>query len=70
MTYSKKYGNYGIYTDGMLYKWFKNKKNAMDFWNNDIVPDPETAVEWLEEYDSVKLVNMKTGELIKAIGEI
>ena len=67
MTYAKKYGNYGIYGDGMLYKWFKDFDKALDYWKNEIVPDPETTEEWLEEYDSMKLVNMRTGEVIEEI---
>lgn len=66
MTYSKKYGNYGIYTDGMLYRWFKNLDNAIAYWN-EMMHNSEAVEEWLEEFDSVKLINMRTGEVIENI---
>ena len=64
MTYSQKFGNYGIYTDDMLYKWFKDLNKALDYWN-EMTEDAEAVEEWLEEYDTIKLVNMKTKEVIK-----
>ena len=66
MTYLKKYGNYGIYTDGTVFKWFKDFDKATDYWNNNFT-NPAAVEEWLEEYESVKLVNLKTGEVIKEI---
>lgn len=67
MTYLKKYGNYAIYTDGTVFKWFKDFDKALNYWKNDITLDPETIEEWLEEYESVKLVNLRTGEIIEKI---
>lgn len=63
MTYSKKYGKYGIYTDGMLYRWFKTIGNAEQVWNEQFAK-PECATEWLEEYSEIYLIDMQTGELI------
>lgn len=67
MTYAKKCGKYGIYTDGILFKWFKDDDKALDFWKNKIAFSPEVIEQWLNEYDSVKLVNLETGEVIAEI---
>ena len=66
MTYAKKFGKYGIYTDNMLYKWFTTLENAEAVWNEKFA-NPECAVEWLEEYDEIKLVDMKNGKIIRII---
>lgn len=63
MTYAQKYGRYGIYTDGMLYKWFKDIDRANDEWNKWFA-DPECSEDWLEEYDEIQLVDMKNGNVI------
>lgn len=67
MTYSKKYGNYGIYTDGMLYKWFKDLDKALDYWKERFDAGTEIIEEWKDEYDSIELKNMRTGEIIAEI---
>lgn len=63
MTYAKKYGNYGIYTDGVVYRWFKTLENAKKEWDANFA-DSECAEDWLDEYDEVQLRNMRTGEVI------
>lgn len=67
MTYCKKYAKYIVLTDGMNYKWFKNIENALAWWNENIAADDEMIEEWLDEYDSVKLIDAKTKEVIKEI---
>jgi len=66
MTYSKRFGQYSIYTDGMAYKWFKELDNAQKYWEENFAP-AEKAEEWLEEYEEVELRNMKTGEVIESL---
>lgn len=66
MTYSKRFGQYGIYTDGMIYKWFKELDNARKYWEENFAP-AEKAEEWLEEYEEVELRNMGTGEVIESL---
>ena len=63
MTYSKQFGKYGIYTDGMIYKWFKELDIAKRYWEENFAP-AENAEEWLEEYEKVELCDMKTGKVI------
>lgn len=63
MTYAQKFGKFGIYTDKMLYKWFKDIDKAIELWESHFA-DKECAEEWLEEYDDVELVDMKSGEVI------
>lgn len=67
MTYAQKYGKYGFYTNGLLYKWFKSLDNAMKYWNENVVNCPEATEEWTDEYDTVSIRNMKTGEVIVEI---
>lgn len=50
----------------MLYKWFKDLDKALNYWN-EITKNADVIEEWLEEYDTIELVNMKTKELIKEI---
>jgi hypothetical protein len=64
MTYAKKYGKYGLYAGGLLYKWFKSEETAMKYWNEEVVFSPEATEEWIEEYGDVSIRNMKTGEVI------
>lgn len=66
MTYAKKFGKYGIYADNMLYEWFKVLENAEAVWNEKFA-NPGCAAEWLEEYDEIKLVDMKNGKIIHII---
>jgi hypothetical protein len=66
MTYANKYGRYGIYTDGMLLKWFKDIANACKKWD-EMFANPDCVEEWLEEYDDVELVDMRTGDIIKSL---
>jgi hypothetical protein len=66
MTYSQKFGKYGIYTDGMLYRWFKDMDKAIKTWEDEFA-DAGCADEWLEEYDDVELVDMKSGEVIRKL---
>lgn len=63
MTYAKKYGNYGIFTDEMVYQWFKTLGNAKKEWDTNFA-DPECAEDWLDEYEEVQLRNMRTGEVL------
>lgn len=67
MTYLKKYAKYIVLADGMNYKWFKNIENALAWWNESVVANDEMIEEWLDEYDSVKLIDAKTKEVIKEI---
>lgn len=66
MTYAQRFGKYGIYTDGMLYKWFKDMDKAIEMWEHDIAK-PECAEEWLDAYDEVQLIDMKSGEVIREL---
>lgn len=66
MTYSQKYGRYGIYTDGLLHQWFKTLDNAKGVWNERFAP-AACAQEWLEEYDDVELRDMATGKVIYSL---
>lgn len=71
MTYAQRFGKYGIYTDGLLSKWFKDIDKAEDFWRTNIIgEDNACAEEWLEAYDEVTLVDMKSGETIHNLGGI
>lgn len=63
MTYAKQFGQYGIYVDDMIYKWFKNYNNAIEKWN-EMIDDPEALEEYFEEYDVLELKNIKTSESI------
>ena len=63
MTYSKRFGNYGVYTDGMLYIWFKDKEKALDYW----AMVEKNSDEWLEDYDAVELREIKNGEILHII---
>jgi hypothetical protein len=64
MTYAKKYGKYGLYAGGLLYRWFKSKEKAMEYWNEAVDSSSEAAEEWIEEYGDVSIRDMKTGEVI------
>ena len=63
MTYSKRFGNYGVYTDGMLYKWFKDEDKALAFWET----VERTSDEWLDEYDTIELRDMKDEKTIRIL---
>lgn len=62
-SYANKFGKFGIYTDGMVYKWFKELDKAMEYWNKTFAP-AECKEEWFEEYDEIKLMDMKNGEVL------
>ena len=57
MTYMKKYGNYAIYMDGLVFKWFKDyekAKEACDFY-----------AKYPDELDGdMTLVNIRSGEIL------
>lgn len=63
MTYAQKFGKFGIYTDGTLYRWFKDIDKALDLWENNFAKEG-CAAEWLDEYDDVELIDMKSGKVI------
>lgn len=54
--------NYGIYTNGTLYKSFKTFESASKVWKQQF-----TDAEMVKKYDEVTLVNMKTGEVIERV---
>jgi hypothetical protein len=66
MTYSQKFGKFGIYADGMLYQWFKLREKAEAAWS-EMTDNPEALEEWLEEYDELQLVDMTTKQPIHTI---
>ena len=66
MTYARKFGKVGIYTDGVIYKWFKDTGNALAYWREHFDND-ECSEEWLDEYETVELKNMVTGEVIASL---
>lgn len=66
MTYAQKFGKYGIYTDGMLYKWFRDMDKAIEAWESGFA-EAGCAEEWLEEYDEVQLIDMKNGNIIRKL---
>lgn len=66
MTYANKFGKICIYTDGTVYKWFKDMEIATTYWNEHFAK-AECAEEWLEDYDTVELKNMITNEVIAAL---
>lgn len=63
MTYAQKFGKFGIYTDGTLYRWFKDIDKALDLWESNFAKEG-CAEEWLDEYDDVELIDMKSGKVI------
>jgi hypothetical protein len=66
MTYAQKFGKYGIYQDGLLFRWFKDLDKAVSVWESEFA-DAGCAEEWLEEYDDVELVDMKSGKVIRKL---
>lgn len=60
MTYKKQFGVYDVQTSEGFSKWFKAFDKAVDFFNSfskDFAEDAESG-------DFVRLVNLKTGELL------
>ena len=66
MTYAQKFGKYGILADGVVYKWFKDFDKAVAEWENRFAK-PGCVEEWLDEYDDVELVDMKSGEVLRRL---
>ena len=66
MQYFNKYGKFGIYTDGILYRWFKNLDAAQAVWKQ-WADDAECIQELHEEYDTIELVDMKTKTIVASI---
>lgn len=66
MTYAQKFGKFGIYTDNELFRWFKDLDKAEQAWS-EMTSDPEAQAEWLEEFEDVQLVDMKSKAVIHSL---